>query len=202
MTSRLRLSDLKGIRIDNISSADADLASFLNYCTPARLNLLLVNYWANSWEGTKLKFYVDSFSEVARRTAKEVYFHCIDFSAEDLQTVVRAACNTERIVFDFCCIHLSPGLDFGADFNYNTKYLSFQGWGDTRYKEITTDWKAKPSCFSLVVDAISGSGLKASLEKLCIQNNQTLSTSKVQEELNAKGMSHITVIQEYSYPLK
>ena len=125
VTSRLRLPDLNGIRVDCISDADADLASFLGDCTPARFKLLAVNYGANSATGIKSKFYVDAFSGAAASTTKEVYFCCIDFSAEDLQTVVRAARNAERIVLNWCCVHCSPDLDFGADLSYNTKFLSF-----------------------------------------------------------------------------
>ena len=200
MASRLRLPNLNRIRIDHISDADADLASFLSYYTPARLKLLWVNFYPNSHIGIKSKLYVDAFSEAAARTTKEVFFDCIDFSSEDLQTVVRAACNAERIVFSFCCIHCSSGLDFGDDLSYNTKFLSFQQWGNAN-KERTTDWKADPSKFSLIVDAIGSSGLRTSLEKLSIYNNPTLSASEVQEELNVKGMSHIFVVQELTIPL-
>ena len=114
VTSRLRLPDLNWIRVDCISDADADLASFLSDCTPARLKLFNVNYYSNFTTGIKSKFYVDAFSQAAARTIKEVFFNIIDFSAEDLQTVVRAARNAEIIVFYLCCIHCSSGLDFGA----------------------------------------------------------------------------------------
>ena len=201
MTSRLRLPDLKGIRVDCISDADADLASFLSDFTHARLKLLWINFSVNSLTGIKSKFYVDSFSRATAMTTKEVYFFCIDFSAEDLQTVVRAARNAEKIVFSFCCIHCSSGLDFGADLSNNTKFLSFQGWGSTNWVERTTDWKAEPSKFSLIVDAIGTSRLKGSLEKISIYNNPTLSASEVQEDLNSKGMSHISVVQEGPGPL-
>ena len=203
VTCRFGLPDLNGIWVDEISDvdADADLASFLCDCTPTRLNLLVVNFYINSFTWIKSKFYVDALSRAAARTTKEVYFVYIDFSAEDLQTVVRAAHNTERIMFCSCCIHCSSSLDFGADLNYNTKFLSFQGWGSTDYKQITTDWKADPSKFSLIVDAIGSSGLEASLEKLSIAYNPTLSTSEVQKELNAKGMSHISVVEENPGPL-
>ena len=197
IASRLRLPNLNGIRIDYISDADADLANFLRYCTPARLNFLVINYFANTSTGIKSKFYVNAFSEAARRTTKEVYFTCIDFRAEDLQTVVRAAHKAERILFCFCCIHCSSGLDFGTNLSYNTNLLSFQGWGSTIYNEIATDWKADPPSFSLIVDSIGNSGLRFSLEKLNIYDNSTLSASEVQEELNSKGMSHISVVQEY-----
>ena len=201
VTSRLRLPDLNGIRVDFISDADEDLASFLSDCTPASFKLLNLNWDSNNLTGIKSEFYVNAFSEAAARTTKEVFFTCIDFRAEDLQTVVRAARNAERIVFDCCCIHCSSGLDFGADLSYNTKFLSFQHWGNTYYEERTTDWKADPSKFSLIVDAIGNSGLKASLQKLSIGSNETLSVSKVQEELNAKNMSHISVIEEDPWPI-
>ena len=200
-TSKLRLPDLNGIRVDHISDADEDLASFLSNCTSARLKLFNVNCKVNSLTGIKSKFYVDAFSGAAAKTTKEVYFQCIDFRTEDLQTVVRAARNAERIVFCNCCVHCSSGFDFGADLNYNTKLLSFQGWGYTGSKYRTTDWKVDPSKFSLIVDAIGSSGLKDSLQWLSIAYNPTLSTSKVQKELNAKSMSHISVVEELTYPL-
>ena len=202
VTSKLRLPDLNGIRIESISDEDADLSSFLSDCTPSRLNLLNVNHYHNSLTGIKSEFYVDSFSEAAARTTKEVYFVCIDFSADDLQTVVRAARNAERIVFYFCCIHCSPDLDFGKDLSYNTKLLSFQGWGSTSFIERTTDWKADPLCFSYIVDAIGNSGLRDSLEELNIFGNPTLTTSKMQAELDMKLMSHIFVIEENLAPLE
>ena len=193
ITSKLRLPDLKKINIDFISDADKDLASFLKNCTPARLQQLFVNFYENSFIGINSKFYVDAFSEATRRTTEEVYFFWIDFSAEDLQTVVMAACNTELLVFEYCCIHCSLGLDFGVDLSYKTKFLSFKGWGSTNFIEITTDWIEDPSKFSLILDAICSSGLRTSLKKLIIDENYTLSASKVQEELNAKGMSNISL---------
>ena len=201
IASKIRLPELKGIQINHISDADADLASFLSDCTPARLKLLAVNYLVKCFTGIKSSFYINAFSRTAARTTKEVFFYCIDFSAKDLQTVVRAACNAERIMFFFCWIHCSSGLDFGANLSYNTKFFSFQAWGSTGWKEGTTDWKAKPSQFSLIVDAIGSSGLKTSLEKLSIAWNHTLSASKVQKELNTKGMSHISVVEEGPDPL-
>ena len=188
--------------MDYISDTDSYLANFLSNCTPERLELLALNYFSsNSITGIKSKFYVDAFSRAAVKTIKEVYFTNIDFSSEDLQAVVRAACNVERIVFCNCCIHCSSGFDFGVNLKYKTKYLSFQHWEGTYHKELTMDWKADPSKFSLIVDAIGSSGLKASLQKLGIYYNQTLSAFKVQEELSEKDMEHISVVRKWSAPL-
>ena len=126
VTSKLRIPDIIGIRIESISDADANLAKFLSNCIPVPLRLLAINLNANRRTGIKSKFYIDAFSKAAASITKEVYFYCIDFRAKDLQTVVRSAHNAERIVFNFCNIHCSSGLDFGADLSYNTKFLSFQ----------------------------------------------------------------------------
>ena len=203
MTSKLRLPELTGIEIEYKSNEDAekDIVSFLNYCTPTHLSLFTFNCWRNLPTEIKSEFYIKVFSKVVARTFKEAFFFNIDFSTKDLQTVVKAACNVERIAFRFCCIHCSSGLDFGADLSYKTKHLSFQCWGALNYRRTTTCWIKNPSCFSLVLDAIGNCGLWTSLQKLNIYDNQTLSASKVQEELNSKDMSHISVIEENEYPL-
>ena len=195
MTSKLKLPDLDWIQIDDISDEDADLAYFLSECTPSRIKALLVNSYWKDFTGIKSKFYIDAFSETAARTVNKVFFKCIDFSAEDLQTIVRAAHYAEEIIFCNCCIHCSSGLDFGKDLKYNTNFLSFQGWGDTKSEERTTDWKKDPSNFSLIVDAICSSGLRVSLQNLDISHNETLSASIVHAEFVAKGIHNISIAE-------
>ena len=201
VASKLRIPDINKIRIESISDADENLAKFLSNCTPIHLRLLAINWKTNNFISIKSKFYIDAFSKAVASITKEVYFYCIDFRAKDLQTVVRSAHNAERIVFNFCDIHCSSGLDFGANLSYNTKFLSFQQWGSTGRKEKTTDWKTDSSKFSNIVDAIGNSGLRTSLEKLSIAGNPTLFKFKLQVELSAKNMSHISVVEEYSSPL-
>ena len=140
VNSRLRLPNLNGIRVDCISDANTDLISFFSDCTPSSLCLLAVNCVTNSSTGINPQFFIDAFSEAAWRTTKEVYLNCIHFSVKDFQTVIRASFKAEKIVFNFCSIHYFSGLDFGTDFCYKTKFLSFQQWGHTS-KNMTTDWK-------------------------------------------------------------
>ena len=201
VSSNLKIPDISGIWIESISEADANLAKFLSNCTPAHLRHLVINQKTNSFTGIKSKFYIDAFSKAATNIAKEVFFYCIYFRAKDLQTVVRSAHKAERIVFNFCDIHCSSSLDFGANLSYNTKFLSFQFWGSTIRKERMTDWKTDSSKFSIIVDAIGNSGLSSSLEQLIIFGNPTLSNFEVQLELNLKKMSHISVVEEPLFPL-
>ena len=194
------MPDIKELRIDFISDSDAELESFLKDCCPTQLSMLAVNWMANKNEEINSKFYVDSFSVAAAAVIKEACFQYINFSAEDLQTVVKAAHNAEHIVFCDCSIHCTSTLDFGADLSYNTKFISFQGWGSMRNQERTTDWKTDPNSFKNIVDAISRSGLRTSLKKISIKFNQTLSLYKVQALFEAKGMHHIRVVNDDCWP--
>ena len=195
------MPDLKGIQIERISDNDKCLNRFLQECTPSSISLLSINWYRNNEIAIKSSYYINSLWKVAATTANEIFFYCIDFSAEDLQTVIKAARNTERIVFSFCCIHCSSCLDFGVDQSYNTKFLSFQHWGRTDYKERTTDWINNPSCFENIVNAICSSGMKASLQKVSIYRNNTLNKSNLQELFNAKGIFHISIVEEGSNPI-
>ena len=199
-TSYLRLPDIKRIRIDYVSDSDIDLSSFLSNCTLNELKYLCINFTTTSYTPIKSKIGIKSLSKAVSLVTKEVYIRLYEFSTADLQQFVRAACNAERIIIHRCSMHCSSTIDFGSKLRYNTSFLSFQHWGETRYNELTTDWMSDPSCFSHIVDAIGRSGLRHSLIKLSIGLNPTLSKSKVQELLNVKGMAHIKVVEVYPDP--
>ena len=139
------------------------------------------------------KIDINSLSKAVAAVTKEVFIRLYEFSAAELQQFIIASCNAERIVIRRCSVHWSTPLDFGSSIKYNTKYLSFQFWGDTSYKELTTDWKSDPSWFLNIVDAICSSGLRHSLTKLDINSNPTLDKAKINELLSAKGMAHISI---------
>ena len=198
--SNFKLPDIKRIIIDNVSDSDANLSRFLTNCTPNQLKYLCVNNSTAAETLIKSKIDINSLSKAVGAVTKEIFIRLYEFSEVDLQQFIRAACKTERIIFQRCSVHCSSALDFGAKFKYNTKFLSFQLWGYTDYIELTTDWISDPSCFSHIVDAISSSGLRHSLTKLSIGSNPTLDKAKVQELLNAKRMAHIKVVEEFPNP--
>ena len=127
---------------------------------------------------------------------KEIVLACFEFTEQELEQVLKASFNCERVVIMFNDIHCSKSLDFKINQKYKTKYLNFQGWGATDFTERTTDWKTDASKFENIVDAISKWGLKDSLEQFDIWKNQTLSKEKVQLLFNSKGMTHISVIDK------
>ena len=198
MAFKLRLPDIKRIEVNNISDSDTDLVnSFLN-STPDRLKILCIDHDSPGGTPVKYKLDINSLSKAVAAVTKEVYISCFEFSAADLQQLIRAACNAERIVFYLWSVHCSSALDFGATIEYKTNYLGFDYWGSTSDRDLITDWKADPSCFNYIVDAIGNSGLKSSLTKLNICDNKTLKKQKVQELLNENGMGHIEVVEENS----
>ena len=198
MDSKLRLPDIKWINIIKISDSDTDLVnSFLNW-TPNHLIIFFIQHNSPAGSPIKYKLDINSLSKAVTAVTREVFISCFEFSAEDLQQLIRAACNAERIVFYLWSVHCSFALDFGAKIKYNTNYLGFQNWGSTDIIELSTDWKTDPSCFSNIVDAIGSSGLRQSLSKLNIYKNQTLKKKEVKELLNAKGMKRIKVVEEES----
>ena len=194
--AKLRLPNLRAVQIGRVSNNDADLISFLNNCTPAQLKLLKFNYCSSSLT-TKAKFYMRSLPKLVSATTEEVYLNRLEFSEEELEQIMKASCNAERLIFDSCDIHCSTALDFGSALKYKIKVLSFQCWGDSFDSNWKADWKSTPTCFDNIIEAIVNSGLRSSIQTISICNNQTLSVEKVQKTLNKKGMSQVTVDEEY-----
>ena len=200
MTSKLQIPEIKSIKIDWISDADLDLANFLTNWVPDQLKFLALNYNYIVTNPINIKFYFNPISYVASRVTKEVFLYLFELSADDLQLFIKAASSTEQIVFWRCSIHCSKELDFGSSIIYNTNFIGFQFWGNIDYTELTTDWKTDPSAFLNIIDAISNCGLWDSLKKIDIYFNQSLVQTEVQELLNSKNMSHISIIREGSGP--
>ena len=136
-----------------------------------------------------------SLPKIVNATTEEVLMFRLEFSEAELGQIVRASCNAERLIFKSCDIHCSTALDFGSAVKYKTKALSFQSWGNIDDLERKTDWKYLPACFDNIIEAISNSGLRDSLQAIGIHENQTLSVEEVKQTLNKKGLSHITVNQ-------
>ena len=81
--------------------------------------------------------------------------------------------------------------------------MGFAECGRTDIKERKSDWKSTPSCFKNIVEAISKSGLRDSLEEVDIYYNQTLKKDEVQAMFNELEMSHISVVDKnWATPMK
>ena len=80
--------------------------------------------------------------------------------------------------------------------------MSFTFCGYTGSKDRKSDWVSTPSCFKNIVEAISKSRLRDSLQQVDIAWNQTLKKDVVQAMFNELGMSHISVVEINPGPME
>ena len=193
-SSKLRLPNIRRIQIDKIPDGNKELNSFFQNWVPSKLDLLWVNYNYNTSTGIKMGFYIDSISKAIKSVSKEIYLVCFEIKESELEQIIKSASNWERLIIDYWDIHCSKKLDFSVSAKYKIKFLGFAECGYTGSKDRKTDWISTPSCFKNIVEAISKSGLRDSLEEVDIYNNQTLKKDEVQAMFNELGMSHISVV--------
>ena len=80
--------------------------------------------------------------------------------------------------------------------------MSFTGCGDIFYEERKSDWKTTPHFFKNIVEAISKSKLKDSLQQVDISYNQTFNKDEVQAMFNRLKMPHISVVESWTLPME
>ena len=202
VSSKLRLPNIRKIKIDHISDGNKELNSFFQNWVPSKIDLLLLNYFCNTSTGIKMDFYIDSISKAIKSVKKEIYITCFEIKEPELEQIIKSAYNWERLIIHYCDIHCSKKLDFSGSDKYKTKFLSFEWCGDTDDEDRKSDWVTTPSCFRNIAEAISKSGLKDSLEEVDIDWNNTLKKDEVQAMFNELGMSHISVVQKGPYPME
>ena len=201
-SSKLRLPNIRRISINNISDGNKELNSFFQNWVPFKIDLLLLNYGCNTSTGIKMGFYIDSISKAIKSVSKEIYLRCFEIKEPELEQIIKSASDWERLILRFSDIHCSQKLDFGVSAKCKIKFLSFAHCGNTDYEDRKSDWMSTPSCFKNIVEAISKSGLKDSLEEVDISWNDTLKKDEVQAMFNELGMPHISVIQIGGGPMK
>ena len=202
VSSKLRLPNIRKIKIDHISDGNKELNSFFQNWVPSKIDLLWVNRNRNTPTGIKMDFYIDSISKSIKSVEKEIYLTWFEIKEPELEQIIKSASNWERLIFRYSDIHCSKKLDFSVSDKYKIKFLSFTFCGYTGSKDRKTDWITTPSSFKNIVEAISKSGLKDSLEKVDIYWNDTLKKDVVQAMFNELGMSHISVVEEGPAPIK
>ena len=202
ISSKLRLPNIRKIQIDKIPNGNKELNSFLQNWVPSKIELLSVNYWRNTNTGIKMNFYIDSISKAMKSVSKEIYLQCFEIKELELEQIIKSSSNWERLMLSYSDIHCSKKLDFGVSVKYKIKFLTFGYCGHTRYKERKSDWKSTPSCFKNIVEAISKSGLRDSLQKVDIYCNNTLKKDEIQVMFNELGMSHVSVVEEGLAPME
>ena len=160
-----------------------------------------VSYYGSTSTGIKMDFYINSISKAIRSVSKEIYLTSFEIKEWELEQIIKSASNWERLIFRFSDIHCSKKLDFSVSAKYKIKFLSFCQCGSTPSSR-KSDWMSTPSCFENIVEAISKSGLKDSLQEVDIYANDTLDKNVVQAMFNELKMPYISVVQKgWTFPM-
>ena len=125
---------------------------------------------------------------MASVTTKEVFVGCIKLSNSSLENIIKAGCNSDRIVICYCFLDFDSDIDISGP-EYKTTYLSFRGTGNE------SNWISNPSRLKRILKAISLSSFKTSLKTLDVYDWK-LEVSKVKEMLKEFNLEHVKVVQE------
>mmetsp|Transcript_2630 Transcript_2630/g.2227 ORF Transcript_2630/g.2227 Transcript_2630/m.2227 type:complete len:211 (-) Transcript_2630:28-660(-) len=187
---------IKRVRIDNIDKVVCESINiFLTSCIPVTLPLLCLNRVTRRLlNGSNL---INGICKASPSVTREIFLHFMEFSAEEIQRIVRSATKTHRLVFSSCKLNTNDHMDFNT--NSVLTYLSFDccGYDDS----VSMKWDEYPERFENIVKAISKSNLKDSLTIINICNCD-ISVSKVEEQLSKYNISHINVVEQTDEPLE
>ena len=136
----------------------------------------------------KIDYYLDGLDTALKGTTKEVYIGHWIHSKQSLERVIKASCNSSRLIIELSKLDWDNDFDFSGP-EYNTTYLSFACWGN-RYGN---NWSANPERLGRIIKAISLSRMKNSLQTLSVYDCG-MSVQKVKEMLSANGIPNVQFI--------
>jgi hypothetical protein len=122
-SEKIRIPDIKRLRIDYLPQNDDSFKSFLAHCVPSSLQLLSLNRNQNNL--IKADDYLASLTSALQSTTKENFIFYFELSKEALEGVVKASANSHRLIVNYSKIDAEQEFDFG-DGDYATSFLSFE----------------------------------------------------------------------------
>ena len=118
-TSKALIPQLKRIWITHLKDSDSNLNLFLTNWVPQNLTFLNINYPSiDCKKPTKMSFYLNSLTISLKKVTKEIFIHLFDMDESNLEIVVKASCNSERLVLCWCDLKWSRAMDFKCSSTY------------------------------------------------------------------------------------
>ena len=118
-TSKTLIPQIKRIWISCQNGSDSNLNLFLSNWVPQNLTYLAINYPSINWSSpTKMSFYLNSLTTSLKKVTKEIYLAVFQMDESDLEAVVKASCNSERLVLYWCDLKWSRPMDFKCSSTY------------------------------------------------------------------------------------
>ena len=118
-TSKALIPQIKRIKISHLNDSDSQLNLFLSNWVPQNLTYLSINFYPIDWDKPiKMSFYLNSLTTSLKKVTKEIYLTVFEMDESDLETVVKASCNSERLVLRYCDLKWSRPMDFKYSSTY------------------------------------------------------------------------------------
>ena len=118
-TSKAQIPLLKRIWISCLNGSDSSLNLFLSNWVPQNLTYLWIGYPYIDWNNTtKMSFYSSSLATCLKKVTKEIFLQLFEMDESDLETVVKASCNSERLVLCWCNLKWSRPMHFKCSSTY------------------------------------------------------------------------------------
>ena len=112
-TSKALIPQIKKIWISCLNDSDSNLNLFLSNWVPQNLTYLSIYYLCiDCYKPTKMNFYLSSLTTCLKKVTKEIYLRVFEMDESDLEAVVKASCNSERLVLRRCDLKWSRAMDF------------------------------------------------------------------------------------------
>ena len=118
-TSKALIPRLKRIAITHLNGRDSNLNLFLSNWVPQNLTYLSINDPFIDYRfPTKMNFYLSSLTTCLKKVTKEIFLKLFSMDESDLESVVKASCNSERLVLYGCDLKWSRPMDFKCSSTY------------------------------------------------------------------------------------
>ena len=117
-TSKAQIPKLKRIWITHLKDSDSNLNLFLSNWVPQNLTYLSISCPFIDWYTTKMSFYSSSLSTCLKKVTKEIFLQLFEMDESDLEAVVKASYNSERLVLRWCNLKWSRAMNFKCSSTY------------------------------------------------------------------------------------
>ena len=118
-TSKAQIPQIKRIAISYLKDSDSNLNLFLSKWVPQNFTFLSINYPSILWsKHIKMSFYLSSLTTCIKKVTKEIFLYSFEMDESDLEAVVKASCNSERLVLSYCNLKWSRQMNFKCSSTY------------------------------------------------------------------------------------
>ena len=118
-TSKALIPQIKRIAISHLNGSDSNLNLFLSNWVPLNLTYFSINYpFIDSNKPIKMSFYLSSLTTSLKKVTKEIFLELFEMDETDLEAVVKASCNSERLVLRYWDLKWSRPMNFKCSSTY------------------------------------------------------------------------------------